>query len=109
MPSSVDCSRSRWQFFGSPERHLSLFIKPPSSRFRKLDTLHFQQWSITPVYKSLAGEGNVEVWWLRARCGDAHQVSRVEVFLMIGFLDTTEEYEKADVDEFFGLFLESYD
>lgn len=28
---------------------------------------------------------------------------------MIGFLDTTEEYEKADVDEFFGLFLESYD
>jgi len=57
----------------------------------------------------LAGEGNVEVWWLRARCGDAHQVSRVEVFLMIGFLDTTEEYEKADIDEFFGLFLESYD
>lgn len=42
-------------------------------------------------------------------CGDAHQVSRVEVFLMIGFLDTTEEYEKADIDEFFGLFLESYD
>ena len=31
-----------------------------------------------------AGEGNVEVWWLRARCGAVHQASR-EVFL-IGFL-----------------------
>lgn len=41
-----------------------------------------------------AGEGNVEVWWLRARCGAVHQVSR-EVFL-IGFLGPQlREYEKA--------------